>query len=76
MNRYYAVKVGRTPGIYNSWNECNLQVKSFSGAKYKSFSTMDEAKAYLGQEPEIIPEGIPYAYVDGSFNAIGTGIYG
>jgi len=45
--KYYAVQVGRVPGIYNSWNECEAQVKGFSGAKYKSFLTVDEATEYI-----------------------------
>lgn len=36
---FYAVRIGRIPGIYNSWNECNKQVGGFKGAIYKKFST-------------------------------------
>ncbi len=45
--RFYAVKVGRVPGIYNTWGECNDQVKGFSGAIYKSYSTLSEAESFL-----------------------------
>lgn len=45
--KYYAVKSGRKTGIYKTWEEAKLQVKGFSGAKYKSFATMDEANEYL-----------------------------
>ena len=31
-SKYYAVRKGKTPGIYNSWSECKLQVDGFSGA--------------------------------------------
>ncbi|RIB26388.1 hypothetical protein C2G38_2064978 [Gigaspora rosea] len=34
---YYAVKIGRQPGIYLTWDECLAQVKGFSGSKYKKF---------------------------------------
>lgn len=47
MGKYYAVKVGRVTGIYNTWSECEKQVKGLSGATYKSFKTEDEAKEYL-----------------------------
>ena len=37
MGKYYAVKNGRQTGIFESWAECEEQVKGFSGAVYKSF---------------------------------------
>ncbi len=44
-NKYYVVWAGNTPGIYESWNECLLQTKGYPNAKYKSFKTLEEAKA-------------------------------
>ena len=35
MAKYYAVKNGRKPGIYSSWDECKKQVEKFKGAIYK-----------------------------------------
>lgn len=46
-DKFYAVRVGKSPGVYKSWDECELQVKGFKGAKYKSFSTLEEAKEYI-----------------------------
>ena len=46
-NKYYAVKVGKKPGIYNTWDECKEQVNKFPGAIYKSFKTMEEAKKFI-----------------------------
>lgn len=43
--KYYVVWVGNSPGVYNSWNECQLQIKGFPGAKYKSFKSKAEAEA-------------------------------
>ncbi len=88
--KYYAVKVGKTPGIYETWEECKNNVNGFSGALYKSFKTVNEANAYMGYE--LIPEeneeidkeassdfeilsDKPYAFVDGSYN-LSTGVYG
>ena len=83
--KFYAVKVGKTPGIYKSWEECKAMVHGFPGAVYKSFSTPEQAEAFIGAEggvwdgketeaeTEIFPE--VYAFVDGSFNAV-TGVYG
>ncbi|KAL5256215.1 hypothetical protein ACHWQZ_G011441 [Mnemiopsis leidyi] len=44
---WYAVAAGRQPGIYTSWDECSQQVKGFSNAKYKKFSTKNQAEEYI-----------------------------
>ena len=79
MVKFYAVKNGRETGIFNSWEECQKQIKGFSGAQFKSFSTKKEAEDYLVdkiKEVEDIFEvdGV-YAYIDGSFDRE-KGIYG
>ncbi|NOL51677.1 viroplasmin family protein [Pelistega suis] len=45
--KFYAVRVGKTPGVYESWEECEQQVKGVSGAVFKSFSSREEANAFL-----------------------------
>lgn len=45
--KYYAVKAGRKPGIYESWDECKALVTGFKGAIYKSFTSLEEAKAFM-----------------------------
>lgn len=45
--KFYAVRVGRKPGIYNSWDECEEQTKGFHGAEYKSFTDINEANNYM-----------------------------
>lgn len=53
--KYYVVWEGVTPGIYENWNDCNLQIKGFPGAKYKSFKTKAEAEeAYASHFSESI----------------------
>lgn len=50
--KYYVVWVGREPGIYKTWKECEMVVKGFEGARYKSFETEDEAiRAYNSGVP-------------------------
>lgn len=44
-SKYYVVWVGMKPGIYDSWAACELQIKGFPEAKYKSFPTRFEAEA-------------------------------
>jgi len=47
-SKYYVVWHGQNPGIYNTWAECQLQIKGFPNAKYKSFKTKDEALEAFG----------------------------
>lgn len=59
MGKVYAVKVGRTPGIYSTWVACLAQVNKYPGAIYKSFATVEEAKEYMkdkiSDKVEIMP---------------------
>lgn len=70
--KYYAVKNGRKPGIYESWEACKAQVDGFSGAEYKSFTKKEEALSYIGiggQETfDFMGSDVLKAYVDGSYN--------
>lgn len=49
-NKFYAVKKGKKPGIYNTWPDCQKQVNGFPGAEYKSFKTKNEALIYMGEK--------------------------
>lgn len=84
--KFYGVKVGRVPGVYDNWDACKAQVSGFSGAEYKSFSDKSDARAYVdGKEQTVTDQkgsgyknftsDKPYAFVDGSFNEK-TGMYG
>ena len=46
-NKYYVVWKGVNPGVYASWTECQLQIKNFKGALYKSFDSREEAERAL-----------------------------
>lgn len=43
--KYYVVWNGRKRGIFSSWAECEVQVKGFEDAQYKSFPTKSTAEA-------------------------------
>ena len=73
--KVYAVRKGRTTGLFMSWDDCKAQVDGFAGAEYKSFADPADAMAYLGLTSgdsapggSGFPEGVR-AYVDGSFDA-------
>lgn len=86
---YYAVKVGKTPGIYRTWEECRRQTEQFSSAVYKGFATEAEARQFMGDDVQesvnttevekqknvLLGDGEALAYVDGSYREE-TGEYG
>ena len=48
--KFYAVVKGKRPGIYSEWagdNGAEIQVKGFSGAIFKGFTTYKEAAAFM-----------------------------
>lgn len=49
--KFYVVWAGVNPGIYTSWTECQLQIKGYEGAKYKSFETREEAERAFASSP-------------------------
>lgn len=78
--KYYAVRVGRKPGIYHSWEETKAEVHGYPNASYQSFKNLADAQAFIGDHPkikEVQPEtsttaepsstDTVIAYVDGSF---------
>jgi ribonuclease HI len=51
--KFYVVWNGVAPGIYDSWEECQLQIKGYPDARYKSYATLEEAtEAYRGDPRE------------------------
>jgi superfamily I DNA/RNA helicase len=44
---FYAVAIGRTPGIYLTWEQCEPQVKGFRGAQYKGFEVKSQAEYFI-----------------------------
>ena len=44
---FYAVKVGKSPGVYRTWEDCAKQVHKYPKAVYKKFSTMSDANRFI-----------------------------
>lgn len=51
--RFYVVWNGLTPGIYHSWEECQVQIKGVKQALYKSFNTIEEAQRAYTSSPHL-----------------------
>ena len=49
--KVYAVKAGYQTGLFDTWDECQKQVKGFPGALFKGFATKEEALQYLDETP-------------------------
>lgn len=49
--KYYVVWEGRAPGVYDSWEEAEAQVKGFPGARYRAFSDADTAVQMFRRGP-------------------------
>ena len=52
--KFYAVRKGRKTGVFATWALCQEQIKGFSGAEYKSFTTKEEAEALRQRRSERI----------------------
>jgi ribonuclease HI len=55
-NKYYAVAIGRKPGIYNKWygeNGAETQVKGFPNARFEGFATKKGAEEFLKENSPI-----------------------
>ena len=48
---YYVVWNGVEPGVYNTWEECEAQIKGVKQALYKSFGTLAEAERAYASSP-------------------------
>ena len=52
--KFYVVWRGHEPGIYPTWSLCKNQIDGFAGARYKSYTSRDEAeKAYYAGPPSM-----------------------
>lgn len=47
IQKYYAVRAGNRPGVYLTWAECQQQTAGFRGASYKSFTSREDAEAFV-----------------------------
>ncbi len=75
--KFYAVKKGRAPGIYETWAECQKQTAGYSGAVFKSFAARGDAELFLRADEEKEDGEVrgpaeetdgAVAYVDGSYH--------
>ena len=51
---YYAISRGREVGIVTTWEECKSRVSGFSGAIYKKFNDLEEAKMFVKSPEKVV----------------------
>ena len=57
--KYYVVWIGLNPGVYESWTECEKQIKGYTGAVYKSYMTKELAiQAYQSNYSDHIGQNV------------------
>lgn len=80
--KYYAVRIGRHPGIYSNWTEAKREVDAYPKARYQSFKSLADARNYMNPTKSTKTKEAPaktsnkkdgyfdsiIAYVDGSFD--------
>lgn len=71
QRKFYVVWVGREPGIYDNWDDCEQQVAMFPGARYKAFTSQTAATVAFRGSPDD-QEAIVRAIAD--HNAASTSI--
>ncbi len=50
--KYYVVWIGVQPGIYESWDACKQQISGYPNARYKSYTSKQEAEEAFGMGPD------------------------
>ncbi|EON61779.1 hypothetical protein W97_00995 [Coniosporium apollinis CBS 100218] len=51
LQKYYAIRNGRVPGVYTDWPAAQRQIIGWKGPKHKSFPTTTEAIAFVKAGP-------------------------
>ena len=55
--KYYVVWSGKKTGIFTSWDECKQQVHGYQGARYKSYTSRDEAEKAFQSGKDVESKG-------------------
>lgn len=62
QKKIYAVRRGRTTGLFLSWADCQKQVDGFPGARFKSFTDATEAGSLTPASEKKCHEASKMAY--------------
>eukprot|EP00249_Psilotum_nudum_P008055 c21013_g1_i1 orf=652-1104(-) len=54
--KFYAVRIGVKPGVYEDWEQCKRQVNGYTGNQFKAFLNRSEAEQYVEGYVESVEE--------------------
>ncbi|XP_060090364.1 ribonuclease H1-like [Heteronotia binoei] len=79
---FYAVRKGRRPGVYSSWDECRDQVDGYGYASFRKFESEEDAWDFANGESSRSTGRYTDVYTDGCCSnngrrdaRAGTGVY-
>ncbi|AKU80301.1 viroplasmin family protein [Spiroplasma turonicum] len=79
VKKYYAVKVGKEIGIFDSWEKCKQSVSGYPNSIYKAFSSYEDAEKFINNKKNInLIKDENYevvAYTDGSYDINNKNIF-
>ncbi len=58
--KFYVVWKGNNPGVYQSWEKCQNEIKNVNGALFKSFASLEEAKKAYDNGYEEYKQSLDY----------------
>jgi len=62
---FYAVKNGRSTGIFLTWKECELSIKGYANAAFKKFDSKEDAENYIQMNEDMTIVTLDVANDDG-----------
>ncbi|KAH7320945.1 putative ribonuclease H [Stachybotrys elegans] len=60
--KFYAVRCGWQPGVYDSYDKCSTQTTGFKGAIFKSFTSRKDAEDFVAGKKVETPSDEPTRY--------------
>lgn len=60
---YYAVRIGRKPGIYTDWAKCFISISGYKNAAFKKFKSEQEAIDYINSPNKSVTKEKDYQHI-------------
>ena len=60
---YYAVLIGRQPGIYTDWAKCFINISGYKNAVFKKFKSEKEAIEYINSSNKSVTKDTHYQHI-------------
>lgn len=47
INKFYAVRAGKIPGVYTLWKECQKQIENYTNPVFRKFDNLQDAQEFV-----------------------------